>query len=237
MYICTISTKILNTIVKYALDAGKIKETPFFFDENGLRIKALDPSHVAMVFLKIPKDQFETYNLTESITMNIEFDEIKKRLKVISSKSIEIHYDNKEQLFIMKAGATELSLPLIGELPNIPELPDLKPKLNLIKVPCAEIQSALKTASIVDDLVKITVSKKNLNIHTTRDKTKSSTNIKISYNKAEEYFSQFDLGFLNDAVQLMPSDSDLDIYIGNDVPLWIDFDIGSYFIAPRVEGD
>jgi len=69
-----------------------IKEGVFKADENGLRLKAMDPSHVILVDLMFPADSFSEYSSEgEEIALNLEeFSKLLRRAKTEDRLALEL---------------------------------------------------------------------------------------------------------------------------------------------------
>lgn len=62
--------KMLCDVLKETLNDINI-----IFDEDGMKIMAMDGSHVALIYLKLYADKFETYHCQKKNSSWIEYDE------------------------------------------------------------------------------------------------------------------------------------------------------------------
>lgn len=101
--------------VKIVMDAKELKkfitaisaiteETPIMFDQDGLRIETLDPSHVSMISAKIPKMQMAEYQNDGFNCFVIEITDLAKFCKNLKGgvATITATADNKEDNWVTR---------------------------------------------------------------------------------------------------------------------------------------
>lgn len=70
-----------------------VDEASFVFDVEGLKLSAMDPSHVALLFLVLPADRFDHYNIDEKRTVTLNIDELLKILKRGGKTQLDMSFD------------------------------------------------------------------------------------------------------------------------------------------------
>lgn len=55
-----------------------IKEGVLIFGEDGVKLRALDPSHIVMIDMYFPKESFSEYEISEEIKVPLNFEELAK---------------------------------------------------------------------------------------------------------------------------------------------------------------
>ena len=70
-----------------------IEEASFDADAEGIRLRAMDPSHVAMVDFEWPKTVFDEYVCDEPAKLCVNISEMQKLLRRIGKESLEISLD------------------------------------------------------------------------------------------------------------------------------------------------
>ncbi|MCQ5374001.1 MAG: DNA polymerase sliding clamp, partial [Candidatus Methanomethylicia archaeon] len=58
-----------------------VEEGVFIADPTGIRLRAMDPSRVAMVDMELPKTSFDSYECTEEVPIGVNFDDMKNIMK------------------------------------------------------------------------------------------------------------------------------------------------------------
>jgi proliferating cell nuclear antigen len=239
-----ISHKTLTTVVDLVIKAGRCNDAPFTFTPEGLLLQVIDPAHVAMIELKIDADDFSEYGVgSDDISLFLEVDLIKKRLAALPSGDIQLDFDKELNLFRMTSGKTKFEIPLIGLPPEWSDMKDIRPHLTKTEVDPDEFFGGLRNGGLVDDLTEIRLNGDELTLASGESRTTAETTIDLEENTETTCASSFEIPYLIEAVKVMKTAAiALTLYIGDDKPLIIEFDMGkkssgSYKIAPRVEGD
>ncbi|MEM0217367.1 MAG: hypothetical protein QXM73_01255, partial [Candidatus Nezhaarchaeales archaeon] len=103
------------------IDEGTIRAS-----EEGVRLRAMDPSKIAMIDFEMPRDAFDEYECDGEVMLGLNFDEVKKVVKRGSAKEkvqLEVPPGSARLKIIFKGKATRsFSIPLIDieyeELPT-----------------------------------------------------------------------------------------------------------------------
>jgi proliferating cell nuclear antigen len=86
------------TAVKVLIEALKelLTETSIEFDETGMKIIAMDTSHIVLVHLKLEASRFEHYQCLNKITIGVNMLNLHKLIKTINSNDIlTLYIDSK----------------------------------------------------------------------------------------------------------------------------------------------
>ncbi|MBS3816408.1 MAG: DNA polymerase sliding clamp [Candidatus Thermoplasmatota archaeon] len=232
--------KDLIEIVGTIVDEVKIN-----LDEDGLSLKAVDPAHVAMVDLRLDKEAFETYEAEET-ELGLNITKIEQFLKLSESGSIiEMEHDEDENRLRMKVNSITQKMPLLDTAgmtdPNVPSL-DLP--LNL-KIKGKHLLNGVKASENISDHVSITANSDGFEIFSEEDE--DMVRLSLSEDELEELSaneevrSLFALDYFSSMVKCVSKDTILDIELGADYPIKIQFDFADgdgnvrYLLAPRIE--
>lgn len=131
-----------------------IEEAPLKFTPDGITLRAMDPSHISLIDLEIPTDQFIEYKVDAESVIGIDVDEMSRvmsRGKPTDMMIIKTD-DETNKLFITFVGEStrRFGLPII----DTPEQSQLKlpdfPTDTIIGLDAAMFKDGIKDASIVE---------------------------------------------------------------------------------------
>lgn len=241
-------------IWKNILDAVStlIDEADFNFDENGIKLRSMDPSHVAMVDLDWQKSAFEDYSCSKPTKARISIKGMLKLLKrVKSDENLEIVFDDETK---------KINLTLKGKITKKFVIPTLEPGGGEAPTPKLTFDSKIKILSrtlkeVLDDIQAVS---DNVKLETTMEKfvlqaigELSSATIEIE--KGNESLLEldvkapskaaFNLSYLTEIVKAGASTSDLlSLEFSTNKPIKLEFELPgqgklSYYLAPRIESE
>lgn len=232
--------KELVEIVQTVVDEVKINVT-----EDGLSLKAVDPAHVAMVDLDLDKDAFESYE-AEEVELGLSLAKIDKFLNLAKSGSIvEMTQDKDENQLIMKVDNITRKMPLLDTAGMTdPNLPSLDLPINL-KLKGRYLLSGVRASKDIADHISITANSDGFEILSEEENDVVRLNLSEdeleSLDAQEEVRSLFALDYFSDMIKCVSSDTVLDIELGKDYPIKMDFEFAdgdgqvTYLLAPRIE--
>lgn len=230
--------------------ASLIEEASFDVSSDGLRLRAMDPSHVAMVDFELSKSSFDEYECDADTRLDVNLSELLKFLRrVESDESIELAFDEKTaKLSIILRGKylrkfTISTLEIVSE-----KVPTPKITFNAkARVTTAFLKNAIKDVYTVSDHLKFEVSPGKFIIRASRDlgsvlielDEKSETLLNLKVNAPSK--ATFSLSYLNEIVGAASATSDIvTIEFSTNMPVKLNFEMPNqeklqYFIAPRIE--
>ena len=236
-------------VIKTAIKAMAVlvSEARFYFKEEGIHSRAVDPANVAMVIVDIPRESFEVYKVDEEKTVGVDIDRIHDIIKAVKKKDlVEIKLQDESRISI-KFGSVEYSVSLIDpsairKEPKIPEL-DLPAKVVL---DAGEFKKAIQAADKIADHVVFRCDETGFYIEAEGDVDKITFHMGemelIEFNKAEAR-SMFSVEYLKEFAKIASSGDILTIYLGNNYPVRLIFDAADgklkveYILAPRIEAE
>jgi proliferating cell nuclear antigen len=222
-----------------------VSEAKFEVGADGVKVKAVDPAHVAMIVLDIDKDAFPEYDAEED-ELGVDLEKIRDILKLASSSDIvEISKEGSKLTFML--GNLTRSMPLIdASALTVPKVPNLVLPAKVV-VPVKEFVSGIKAAENISDNIVLKITPTEFEMYTQGDEDTMSLNIPKDLLKElscdEPVKSMYPVDYLLKLVKAIDSAEDMVIYVGNDYPVKIEFYIAhgkgkaSYLLAPRIEGD
>lgn len=231
-----------------ATASNLIDEAAFKVTEDGISMRAMDPSRVVLIDLNLPAAIFSKYEVDGEETIGINMDHFKKILKRGKSKDILVLKKGEENFLevILQGTATRtFRLPLIEveelEL-ELPELPFTAKAVVLGEV----LKEAVKDASLVSDSLKF-IARENEFIMKAEGET-NEVEIKLTLEDEglldldvqEDTKSAYGISYLADMVKGIGKADEVIIQFGNDMPLQMDYPVRdegklTFLLAPRVE--
>ncbi|RLF81037.1 DNA polymerase sliding clamp [Thermococci archaeon] len=225
-----------------------IDEAAFKIAEEGISMRAMDPSRVVLLDLNLPASIFSKYDLDGEETVGVNMDHFKKVLKRGKGKDILVLRKGEENFLEITLEGTAkrtFRLPLIEveelEL-DLPELPFTVKAVILGEV----LKEAVKDASLVSDSIKF-IAKENEFVMRAEGETQE-VEIKLTLedeglldlNVEEETKSAYGVSYLADMAKGIGKADEVVLRFGNEMPLQMDYPIRdegrlTFLLAPRVE--
>jgi proliferating cell nuclear antigen len=225
------------------IDVATFKVSP-----TGLMLKAMDPSHVAMVDLQLSKDAFTEFNCDNELPIRINLTDLNRFMKRgAASDALELSLDqqtNKLKIKFKKGKSTRtFSLGLLTEdeeeeipTPNI----DFNAKFSLNT---DELQRAIKDAQIIGDYITFIISEETLTLEASGD----SGEVTIEFEEFTDpptikgkQSSIYSLEYLADIIKAGSVSGTVHVEFSSEMPIQFEFPLENegkikYFLAPRVE--
>ncbi len=228
-----------------------VDEAKLNVNEDGMQIKAVDPSHVAMIEANLIKSAFDSYE-TDVAEMGIDVDKFKTVLAVAGKEDmVSLEKDDKLNRLVVNIGNLTRAMPLL----DTSGMPDPKvPSLDLpafVSVSVEEISQGLKASKSVSDHIALTTTKDSFRLICEGD---NQNRVDLTLGKEqleklvspEETTSLFSLEYFALMVNSLPPDRILHINLGNDLPVKVDADLAiedltgaqgnvKFLLAPRID--
>ena len=228
-----------------------VDEAKLNVNEDGMQIKAVDPSHVAMIEANLIKSAFDSYE-TDVAEMGIDVDKFKTVLTVAGKEDmVSLEKDDKLNRLVVNIGNLTRAMPLL----DTSGMPDPKvPSLDLpafVSVSVEEISQGLKASKSVSDHIALSTTKDSFRLICEGD---NQNRVDLTLGKEqleklvspEETTSLFSLEYFALMVNSLPPDRILHINLGNDLPVKVDADLAiedltgaqgnvKFLLAPRID--
>ncbi|MEM1587226.1 MAG: proliferating cell nuclear antigen (pcna) [Candidatus Bathyarchaeia archaeon] len=227
-----------------------IDEATFVIGPENIRLRAMDPSRVAMVDWEMRKTSFDEYEADEESKVCINLSEFKKVLKRAGKDDI-IEFSSGErgdnvEVRIRGRYTRTFTLPILEASEE--EVPEPKLTFNAkVTLTTDDFYETLKDAELVSDNVRIEADEDGLimnakgDVSGTRIEIKKGSDALISLEVEEPSKATFSLSYLTDIVKTASDTSDIvTLEFSTDMPLRLDFRQRYdgklvYLLAPRVE--
>ena len=227
-----------------------VDEATFTIGPDGIKLRAMDPSRVAMVDFEMYKTSFDEYEATEESRVCVNLSELLKLLKRAGRDDIiELSLDEETGRFLVK---------MIGRYIRTFNMPTLEaseeevpePKLTFnakVTLTTDDFNDTLKDAALVSDNVRIETDGESLvmnakgDISGARIEIKKGSDALISIEAKEPSKATFSLSYLTEIVKAASATSDIvTLEFSTDMPIRLDFRQRYdgklvYLLAPRIE--
>lgn len=237
-------------LFRYVVDAlsTMVTEASFTASPTGLRLRAMDPSRVAMVDLELPKAFFEEFSSGDEERIGLSFEDIGKVLKRASAADkLEMEtVQGRLKVRLKGKSSRTFSIPLLSI--GAEDLPT--PRISFkatAKLVTESIKEAIKDASIISDHVSLEAGKDILMIKANSDKgevevelSKDSGSV-LNINAPEPQRALYSISYLEDMMKAADAADTVDMSFSTNVPVKLDFELPqggkiTYYLAPRMEG-
>jgi proliferating cell nuclear antigen len=229
-----------------------VDEATFKIDLDGLKLRAMDPSRVAMIDFEWPKTIFEEYVCQEPTKICINISELLKLLKRAGKdESVELSLDDKTgklQVKIMGKYSRNFTMPTLEASEE--EVPKPKISFNIkAKMTTQGLSQAIEDAQLVSDHVRLEAEADKLTLSATGDLMGATITLQkgsdalLDIEAKEPSKATFSLSYLSEIIKAASATSDIaTIEFSTDMPVRIDFQQVkegklTFFLAPRIETD
>lgn len=243
----TISVKNLKEIAD--LLNTVVTEAKFKVDDNGISVIAVDPAHVAMISISVPKDVFSEFQTEGEEEISMDIERLKSVIRLASSSDIVSLAKDKGKLkFEINNIVKSISL-LDNSTVTTPRIPQINAEFYVV-LGKTELERGLKAAEDVSDSIRFTLSGEDFRARSMSDSEESEmvlTKDMIKEIKCQNTIkSSYPLEYLLKLVKSLASTEDLKLSFKDDYPLTIEFNFGqsktvpnaikgSFLLAPRME--
>ncbi len=227
-----------------------VDEGTFKIDSEGIKLRAMDPSRVAMVDFAMQKTTFEEYIADKDMKICLNLTELLKLLKRAGKdEAVELLLDENTGQFI----AT-----MIGKYIRTFRMPTLEASEEEVPTPkivfnakatvtTEGLHQSLEDVALVSDYVRLEADGEKLVMNAKGDimganvELRKGSDALLSLEVKEPSKSSFPLSYLSEIVKAAAATSDIvTIEFSNDMPIRLDFKQrydGTliYYLAPRIE--
>jgi len=227
-----------------------VDEATFKIDSEGLKLRAMDPSRVAMVDFEWPKTVFEEYASTEPTKMCINISELLKLLRRAGKDEVlELALDEKTgrlQVKITGKYTRNFTMPTLEASEE--EVPTPKITFNLrAKATTEGLRQAIEDAQLVSDHVRIEVDAEKIVFNASGDLMgatiilQKGSDALLDLEAKEPSKATFSLSYLAEIIKAASATSDIaTLEFSTDMPIKLDFHQTkegklTFYLAPRIE--
>ena len=222
-----------------------VEEARLDFKENGLFVRVVDPSHVAMIKMEVDSAAFETWEVDET-NLGLEIRKLKDMLSLGATDMVDLTYNDDTGTATVNIGRIDRNIrPLDNSTLNPPNVPDLELPCG-VTISGAELAQALRAGRQVGELVTLSLDDKKFSVN-----VKQIDEVHVEFTKddlvaldcGQAAKSQYSLSYLIPLSKVFQGIENVNVRFGENFPLKLNFDFADgagtveYFLAPRVEND
>ncbi len=227
-----------------------IDEGTFNIDSDGIRLRSMDPSRVAMVDFVMQKTVFDEYVSDEETKICLNLSELLKLLKRAGKdEAVELLLDEKTAQFVITVRGRYVRtfrMPTLEASED--EVPTPKIVFNAkVTLTADGFRQSLEDVALVSDYVRVETDGEKVTMNAKGDimganiELKKGSDALLSIEAKEPSKSAFPLSYLSEIVKAAAATSDIvTLEFSTDMPIRLDFKQrydGTlvYFLAPRIE--
>ena len=227
-----------------------IDEGTFNIDSDGIRLRSMDPSRVAMVDFVMQKTVFDEYVSDEETKICLSLSELLKLLKRAGKdEAVELLLDEKTAQFVITIRGKYVRtfrMPTLEASED--EVPTPKIVFNAkVTLTADGFRQSLEDVALVSDYVRVETDGEKVTMNAKGDimganiELKKGSDALLSIEAKEPSKSAFPLSYLSEIVKAAAATSDIvTLEFSTDMPIRLDFKQrydGTlvYFLAPRIE--
>jgi len=244
----TFEVKITKEDIEIIIKEASLlsEELTLHFDVEGLTLRLMDPSHVALIDVSLPNTMFEKYQVEGEFDVGIRSDELTKMIKMFDKNS-RITFTYKDQLLILSNRTEKYTLRTIEANKNDVPLPKIPYDARVEYGPNQDFNTkdfikTLDKINILSDYVTLDTTNSRTILSGKGDKGEAETTLErgqVTISVNQDSIGTYSLEYIIPFVKLV-KDYSLVIEYSNNKPLWIEAKIANvgrlhFYLAPRVE--
>lgn len=248
MFKTTIKSENIKAITSALL--AMVREAKLDITPEGIAVKAVDAANVAMVYMDIKKEAFDSYEATEG-ELGIDIAKLDGLLDMAEKDSmVELELDEVAHKLNVKMGTLKYTMALLdpSTIRKSPKVPNLDlPGIIILKG--EDIRRGIKAGSGLSDYISISIVGEACIMEADGDtdavklEIQKADLIELTNNGTKDVKSLYSLDYLDKIGKIAAKVLQVTINIGQDFPCKIGFDMlegngnVTYMIAPRVESN
>ena len=249
MYMTTVQAGSIRTLVEVLKEV--LNDVNLIFDDSGIRVTAMDGSHVALIHMKLESSKCETFFCKNRMDVGLNMSSLFKLVKTISNSdtvSFYIKEDNKNELGIIisnsdKNSLTNFKIKLLDlDIRDI-KIPDVDIEC-IVTMPSNDFQRMCRDMMNIADTIELTSTNESLLVKCEGDFASQETIIGetthgLVFSKHENDVSgKFSLKYLNLFTKSTNLCNTIELYMKNNYPLILKYNIANlgeirFCLAPK----
>ena len=229
-------------IVSTIVDEAKLVISP-----EEVRIRAIDPAHVAMLDITIGSSAFNAYE-ADNADIGLDLDKFKSVLKLAdSSDDIYLEHDPDQGRLTIRIGSITRRMSLVDTTTMVdPRVPNMDIP-NRICIAADVLKKGIKASENVSDHIAISATPEYFELSCEGDTDFASLRVAagdcIAMETEGSIRSMYPLDYFSNIVKVIPAKTEVDVRFNDDFPIKLLFSLADkmidvvYFLAPRIENE
>ena len=224
-----------------------VTEAKFKISQQGISVNAVDPAHVAMVSLEIPKGVLSEYDIDNEEELSMDLEKVKGILKLASGNDSFIITKDKEKLRFEIGNIIKSISLLDNNQITTPRVPQIVAE-DYIVLNKGDLEKGLRAAEDVSDAIRLTMNPDSFSAKSMSDADESEMILPKDMLKEiqckESIKSSYPLEYLLKFMKSVSPNEEIKLSFKSDYPLTIEFNLGTesperikgrFLLAPRME--
>jgi proliferating cell nuclear antigen len=246
---------VQSSVIKTLCDVLKetLNDVNFIFDDEGMRLMAMDGAHVALVHLKLHGDRFETYKCEEKMQVGLNMNNLFKLTKTITNMDIITFFikrDNRNEFGVKiensdKNTNTTFYLKMLDIDEDELRIPNVQLD-SVITMQSNDFQRMCRDMMNIADIIEITSHENKLKLSCNGDFASQETIIgeanhgmKNESSSTEPVSGRYSLKYINLFTKSTNLSNMLEIYLKPSFPLMLKYNVANlgdimFCLAPTV---
>lgn len=245
MFKARVKMEVLRELVEVI--STLVSEVKLTVSTDGIDVKAVDPSHVAMLVLHLNKGAFEEFT-GEATELGLDVEKLKEVLRLSKPGDLlDLQYDGGKNRLVVKVGKVTRHMAVVDPTSiTDPKVPNVTPP-GLAVVKMEELRQGIRGSESISDHVTLSLNADGFAMLSEGETDRVDLSIGkdglAKLEAPEQVRSMYPLDFFSSMVKSITSADDVALYVGNEYPLKIEFQMasgkgqGKFLLAPRVEED
>lgn len=229
-----------------------IEEADFNTTEEGLKLRSMDPSHVAMVDFEWSKEAFEEYVCDKPTNIRVNITTMLKLLRRSKSEeSLEISYDEeskKVELTLRGKILKKFTMPTLESVEE--EVPTPKLSFNArVKLMSETLKEIVEDSETVSDNISFKAKEDKLLVKASSELSNVGMELSktdgalLELDIKEDSDATFNLNYFGEMVKAGSATSEVaTIEFSTNMPIRLEFEMSHqgklmYYLAPRIEAE
>lgn len=222
-----------------------LDEATFNATEKGLKVLSMDPSHLAMIDLKISGEVFDRYSCEGALSISVNVQDLLKFMRRGGEK-LAISLDEEKKRLDLEFSIGEykrsFTLSTLEEREEKTPIPRMSFDA-VVKMPSSKLMEAIGDAKLVSEYVRFEADESGLAIRAEGDTMSTASVIGRTelqeLNVEKKSKATYSVAYLGDIVRAGRNTSDnVRMEFSTDKPIMLDFEIPSgklvYYLAPCI---
>ncbi|MDE1820113.1 MAG: DNA polymerase sliding clamp [Euryarchaeota archaeon] len=222
-----------------------VPEMKLVVSKDGVEVKAVDPSHVAMLVAKLKKEAFEEFQ-GDTTEIGLDLEKVREVLALARPGDVlDVTFDAGKGKLVVSVGKLSRMMSVVDPAGiSQPKVPSVNPTAKVV-LKIDELRQGIRGSESISDHVTLSLDHENFTLHSEGEN--DQVNLKIGkealtlLDAKEPVKSMYPLDFFSNMVKSITSAEEVTMALGTQYPLRLDFSLAGgrgdaqFLLAPRVE--